>query len=233
MSDIAAVANPHLDRLIARGESATLELKRSTGELREAMQTLCAFANGKGGRVIIGAKPSGELIGQQVSDQTLHEIAAARDRFEPPIALEIERVELDAQRSALVLSVPTAGDSVPFTYDGRPYERVGNTTRKMPQERYEALLLERTHSKRRWENQIADELTLKDIDRDEVFRILRIIESVGRLAGPSARTLPEALDRLGLRKDGQLLRAAVVLFGETFMPDYPQCELRMARFRQA
>ena len=29
----------------------------------------------------------------------------------------------------------------------------------------------------------------------------------------------------------KLLRAAVVLFGKTFLPDYPQCELSMARFR--
>ena len=35
-----------LQRLVARGESRTLELKRSTAELRPAMQTLCAFANG-------------------------------------------------------------------------------------------------------------------------------------------------------------------------------------------
>ena len=48
---------PGLTKLIAKGESATLELKRSTGELREALQTICAFANGKGGRVIIGVKP--------------------------------------------------------------------------------------------------------------------------------------------------------------------------------
>ena len=41
-------------------------------------------------------------------------------------------------------------DSVPFTYDGRAFDRVDNTTRKMTQERYEALLLERAHSRRRW-----------------------------------------------------------------------------------
>ena len=35
-----------LPQVIPKGESATLELKRSTGELREeAMQTLCPFAN--------------------------------------------------------------------------------------------------------------------------------------------------------------------------------------------
>ncbi len=195
------------------------------------MQTLCAFANGKGGRVVIGAKPSGELVGQQVSEQTLHEIGAARDRFEPPLDLDIDTVEVAPGRSALVLTVGGLSDSVPFTIDGRAFERVGNTTRKMAQERYEALLLERAHSRRRWENQIADEITIRDVDRDEVFRILRIIESIGRLTGPSAKNLPDALDRLGLRKGGQLLRGAVVLFGKTFLPDYPQCELRMARFR--
>jgi ATP-dependent DNA helicase RecG len=141
---------PPLQTLIAKGESATLELKRSTGELREAMQTLCAFANGKGGRVIIGVKPSGEPVGQQVSEQTLHDIAAARERFEPPIAIDIETIEVATGKSALVVSVAGMKDSVPFTYDGRAFERVGNTTRKLAQERYEALLLERAHSRRRW-----------------------------------------------------------------------------------
>jgi ATP-dependent DNA helicase RecG len=220
-----------IPQLIAKGESTTLELKRSTGELREAMQTLCAFANGKGGRVILGVKPSGELVGQQVREQTFYDIAAQRERFEAPIEFEVESVEVAPGRSALVLTVAGARDSVPFTFDGRAFERVGNTTRKMAQERYETLLLERGHSRRRWENQEADELTLKDIDRDEVFRLVGIIRSMGRLSGPVGKSLPDVLDRLGLRKGGKLLRAAVVLFGKTFLPDHPQCELRVARFR--
>jgi len=47
---------PDLKKLLAKGESETLEYKRSTGELREAMQTLCAFANRAGGKVVIGVK---------------------------------------------------------------------------------------------------------------------------------------------------------------------------------
>lgn len=69
------------------------------------------------------------------------------------------------------------------------------------------------------------------IDRDEVIRIVGIIRSVDRFSGPVRKSLPDLLDRLGLRKNGKLLRAAVVLFGKTFPPDYPQCELLMARFR--
>lgn len=43
-----------LQSLISRSESETLELKRSTAELRRAGETLCAFLNGEGGQVVIG-----------------------------------------------------------------------------------------------------------------------------------------------------------------------------------
>jgi hypothetical protein len=36
-----------LAALIAHGESDRLEFKRSTGELKEGMQTTCALLNGK------------------------------------------------------------------------------------------------------------------------------------------------------------------------------------------
>lgn len=48
--------------------------------------------------------------------------------------------------------------------------------------------------------------------------------------GPVGRSFPELLDRLGVRRKGKLLRAGRAL-RKTFLPDYPQCELRMARFR--
>lgn len=220
-----------LTRLIKRGEGLTLELKRSTAELREGMQTVCAFLNASGGIVFFGVRPDGVTEGQHISDKTLREIAQAFDRFEPPVNVPVERLPLESGREIIMLRVDGTSDSIPFTYEGRPFERVSNTTRKMSQERYEKLLLERAHSKRRWENQPADEVALKDIDREELLRIVEIARSVGRLVGPVGRSLPDALDRFGLRKNGRILRAAVVLFGKTFLPDYPQCELRMARFR--
>jgi len=82
-------------------------------------------------------------------------------------------------------------------------------------------LLDRARSRRRWENQIADEITIKDIDREEVSRIIEAARSTERLVGPVGRSLPDLLDRLGIRRKGRLLRAAVVFFGKTFMPDYP------------
>ena len=55
--------------------------------------------------------------------------------------------------------------------------------------------------------------------------------SSGRLIGSVGNRLVDMLDRLGVRRNGKILQAAMVLFGRTFLPDYPQCELRMARFR--
>ncbi len=222
---------PSLASLVASGESTTLEFKRSTGELREAMQSAFAFANGEGGRVLVGVKPGGQIVGQIVSEQTFHEIADAREKFEPPLMFEVERMEVSPGRAVLVFHVPGRSDSVPYTYDGRPFGRVDNTTRRMPLEHYEALLADRAHGRRRWENQEAEELTLRDIDRAEVLRIVEAARSTGRLLGAAGRSLPDLLDRLGVRRNGVILRAAVVLFGKRFMPDYPQCELRMARFR--
>ncbi len=64
-----------LTALAAKGESDTLEFKRSTGERREAMQALCAMLNHRGGRVLFGVTPAGSVAGQQVSDRTLEELA--------------------------------------------------------------------------------------------------------------------------------------------------------------
>jgi ATP-dependent DNA helicase RecG len=220
-----------LKRLVAKGEGTQLEFKRSTGELREALQTVCAFLNGDGGTVLFGVRPDATIIGQEVSDQTLREMTQAMDGFEPPVRIETDRVQLPSGRDVLVFHVEGLSDTVPFTFEGRVYERIESTTRRMPQRRYEQLLLNRAHSRRRWENQGAEGTTLQDIDRAEVFRVVDSARAAGRLVEPVGRDLGRVLDRLSVRRGGRILRAAVVLFGTRFLPDFPQCELRLARFR--
>jgi ATP-dependent DNA helicase RecG len=220
-----------LSALLRQGEGPALEFKRSTGELKEGMQTLCAFLNGTGGMALFGVRPGGKAEGQIVTDQTLRDIAQSADRFEPPVHFSIHRVKSHAGREVVIVAVKGGGDTCPFTYEGRAYERVGSTTRRMPQAKYERRLLERAHSKRRWENEPGEGVSIKDIDRAEVFRIVEAARAKGHLMEPVGSRLPGVLDRQDVRKDDRILQAAVVLFGKEFMPDYPQCELRRARFR--
>ncbi len=51
----------------AGGEPETLELKRSTGQRREAARAFGAILNHQGGRMLFGVKPDGRIVGQRVA----------------------------------------------------------------------------------------------------------------------------------------------------------------------
>lgn len=218
--------------LVQHGESEQLEFKQSSAQFPRAGETLCAFMNGRGGRVLVGVGPDGLVIGQTFADKTFQDLAQVLRRFDPPITVETEAIPVGTSgREILVLKVEPSADSLPCTYDGRAYQRIGTTTSVMPQEIYQQVLLERGHSRRRWENEIA-EVTLDQLDTQEIRRTVQTGIASGRLpADTSADDLTDVLDRLGLRVRGSLVNAAMVAFGREFLPHYPQCQLRLARFR--
>lgn len=220
-----------LAALVSEGEGPTLEFKRSTGELKEAMQTLCAFLNSAGGTVLFGVRPDGRIDGQQVSDQTLRDVAQAGQRFEPPADLTLQRIPIGPGREVLAVTVETRPDTGPFVYDGRAYERVTSTTRRMAQTKYDKRLLDRAHATWRWEDEPAEGLTLKDLDRREILRTRELAIQHNRISVDTGRDIGEILDRLGLRVGGILKRAALMLYGKQLLPHYPQCLLKMGRFR--
>lgn len=214
------------------GESETLELKRTTGERREAARTICAMLNHRGGRVIFGVEPDGRLIGQMVSDRTVEEVAQELGEIEPPVFPSIERVDFAEGRQLLVVTAQP-GSGQPYSYRGHAYRRAGNTSRQLSREEYNRILLERLHGDQRWENQPATGWTLTDLDVAEITRTLEESIRRGRADDPGTRDPAEMLRGFGLMKDGQMLRAAVVLFGraERIETDLPQGLLRVARFR--
>jgi ATP-dependent DNA helicase RecG len=59
-------------------ESETLELKRSTSELKEAVISVSAILNKHGkGEIYFGVRNDGTVVGQQVSEKTLRDISQA------------------------------------------------------------------------------------------------------------------------------------------------------------
>ena len=220
-----------LKHIAQAGESERVEFKRSTGQRTEGMKTVCAMLNGVGGYLFFGVTDNGALVGQQVSAGTLEDITRELRRIDPPCFPDMETIQLENGASIVLLLVNGGGG--PYTYDGRSYFRHGPTTSIMPREQYERLLLEQMHANRRWENAPAEKVTLEDIDIDELLRT--VAESIRRqrLSDPGTRDPYDLMRGLGLYHDGRLLNAAVVLFGknERMLPDFPQCTLRMARFR--
>ncbi len=216
----------------ATGESETQEFKRSTGQRREATRALCAMLNHRGGRVLFGVEPDGRVVGQQVSDGTVDEVAQEIREIEPPVFPTVERVAVGDGREVLVVSAPT-GHSQPYTLRGQAYRRVGTTNQTLSRDEYNRVLVERLHAESRWEIEPAAGWSVADLDEEEIRRTLEEGIRIGRVGDPGTREPEDILRGLGLIKDGALLRAAVVLFGraDRLLPDYTQCLLRVARFR--
>lgn len=216
----------------AGGESEMLEFKRSTGEQRAAMHALTAMLNHRGGRVFFGVEPDGRVVGQQVSDRTLEDLAQEIGHIEPPVFPAIERVVIADGREVVVVTV-AQGAGRPYSHRGTAYRRVGNVNARMSRDAYNRMLLERLHAERRWENEPAEGWAVADLDADEIVRTLEESIRRGRAEDPGTRDPLALLRGLGLARDGVLLRAAVVLFGreEALELRSPQCLLRVARFR--
>lgn len=178
-------------RLVAAGESETVELKRTTGELREAGQTLNGFLNQRGGVVVFGVAADGRIVGQEASDGTLRDVTAAVRDIDPAPQVDVGRIDAGGGRSLIVLRAG-AGGAAPYTYDGRPFIRIGSTTRRMTREEYERLLLARLHAQHRWETLPATGWSIASLDADEIRQTVVEAVAAKRLAAvPSEK--PEAI----------------------------------------
>ena len=221
-----------ISRLMTDTETDTIEFKETTGQLERGVETLCAFLNGNGGTVLFGITDKKKIIGQEVADSTKRNIADAISRLEPTPAVQVSYVPVPGKEKKIIaLHVEDARFDRPFSYKGRAYMRVESMTTVMPQSTYEKLLLQRDGGKYRWEQFENEDLTLQDIDANEVLKTVRLGIECGRLPEDTGNDIPVILEKFGLMHNGVLNHAAAVLFGKHEKMEYPQCLLRLARFR--
>lgn len=94
--------------------------------------------------------------------------------------------------------------------------------------------MERLHPDRRWETEPATGWEVADLDVDQIATTVTEAVRRGRLEEPDNREPEAVLRGLRLLTEDGLRRAAVVLFGrdsDRVAAEYPQCLLRVARFR--
>ena len=224
-----------IKKLITDDERRTLELKKSTGELKEGMKSACAFLNTEGGYLIFGITPTSlKVTGQYVTDNTQREIAQELAKIEPGVDARAEFVEVpdsDGQQVIVYHFEAWKDGQVPYTYNGCPYYRIESTTKVMPRDMYNERLRRSNPEKFAWDAQIADGMTLADLNEDRIRGAVRLGVAGGRInASAEGDKVETLLTKFKLLNDGKPTNAAVVLFGDN-VDDYPQLLLRMARFR--
>lgn len=222
-----------IKKLAAQGESHALEFKKSTSLLIAAFETVCAFLNGDGGIVLIGVTDGGRIIGQQVSDKTRREIAQEILKLEPPAQphISVSYVSVDNINQITVIEVK-AGDHTPYTFDARPFHRVQSTTSKIPQHRYEQLIVKRGQLNHSWEESIAAEYNLNDLDQEEIYKTVADGIRENRIPASAQRDdVKKILQRLDLISGDKLKLAAVVLYAKQDSLKLLQCMIKLARFK--
>lgn len=220
-----------IQKLVSQGESETVEFKKSTSLMRSIGETVCAFLNGKGGTVLIGVNDKGELIGQDVSNHTRQEIAKELNKIEPSTHPQVQYIPIHKNKSLIVIQVDT-NDHSPYVYDGRAFLRNQSTTSKMPQHRYEQLLVVRGQLNYSWENTIALNYTLDDLNHEEIFKTVADGIKENRIPASAQRDdIRGVLKRLQLIEGDQLKNAAIALYAKPESLRFVQCMIRMARFK--
>lgn len=222
-----------IKKFVTHGESSILEFKKSTGQMRSAFETVCAFLNGEGGIVLIGVTDEGKIIGQNVADSACQEIAHAILEIEPlaQSQIAISYVTVHDRQQVIAIKVE-AGKHIPYTFDGRPFHRIQSTTSKMPQHRYEQLIVQRGQLNHAWDELVALGYKQDDLNHDLILSTIATAVNHKELPTSATKdTTFKILERFKLIKEHQILNVAVALFGKNLFPDYPQCQIKLARFK--
>ena len=203
-------------------ESETLELKRSTSELKEAVISVVAILNKhKEGELYFGIDNAGRIIGQPVGEHTIREVSQAlADGIEPKIYTKINKAMLKGKSC---IRVEFRGQEVPYYAFGRSYMRVGDENKQLSARELENMILNKNRDKLRWDHEICPKAGIADISSSKLRSFLKG-------AGLSYDSVGAGLEKLGLLRDGKLLNVAVLLFGKEPQRFFPNARLRCAVF---
>jgi len=216
------MVNNELNNLIKKGESETLEFKKSTSELKEAIISIVAILNkNQRGEIYFGIKNDGNVMGQDIGKNTVRDVSKTiSENIEPKIFPKVKGVNLDKKEC---IYVDFSGNNAPYYAYGRAYMRVGDEDRQISAKELESLILEKNKEKLRWDKEVCEKAELSDIG---TLKLKRFLDKTGL----KSDSLENSLRKLSLIFGGKLSNTAVILFGKSPEKFFPNARLRCAVF---
>jgi len=159
-----------IKELLQKGESETLEFKKSLAERKEILETISAFANSNGGKIFIGIEGEKdgsvkEIVGVKIKGKEIESLAnEIKQNTDPVIYPSIEVKEI-GRKSTLVVKIKKSLIKPVFVkIDGIPiaFKRVGKTNQKIDVNELRRIISEGREFL--WDSQVCAEASLEDID---------------------------------------------------------------------
>ncbi|MFT4326443.1 MAG: RNA-binding domain-containing protein [Candidatus Woesearchaeota archaeon] len=117
--------------IIKTREGYTLELKESINS--SLGKEICAFANGQGGKIILGVKDNGVIKGITLTNQDISKIQDIARNMNPSFLVHIEQI-----KNIAIIYVPE-GKEKPYTVNGHFYMRQGANSQQLNREEIRTL----------------------------------------------------------------------------------------------
>ncbi|MBT9148253.1 MAG: hypothetical protein DDT32_02025 [Syntrophomonadaceae bacterium] len=215
-------------KLLEKGESETVEFKPSLSQMDKIMESVSAFSNTMGGRIVIGVSDKGKALGVDIGERTIENLAnRIKQNTDPAIYPSISVENLEG-KNIIVIEVRENKSKPVFAFD-KVYKRVGKSNQRVSSDEIKKLALE--GKKVYWDGQICEDASLKDIDKEKVKWFFKKAKYERRLELDPETRIREALGKLELFRYGKLTNAAVLLFGKDPQGFFIQSETRCARFK--
>lgn len=190
-------------------ENEVLEFKKSTGELRDAMDDICAILNKHGyGTLYFGVKPNGDVCGQEVSANSLNDVATfIKTAIKPMIYPQIDKVTIEGLN---IIKVEFKGTERPYSSYERYFKRVHDRAEDVTPEELKHMMLNNDFTSI-WENNPTP-YGLESVDSKALKSFYNKSVACGRLEPLEDYDEEALLTILGLYKDGKLNNAGYFLF---------------------
>ena len=203
-------------------ERKRIDYKEKFGD--RVLRDLCAFANTEGGTVVIGISDDGKVKGIDITNEELEKIT---EKIVGKLGIYPD-IEVEDADGKSILKILVQKSKIPVSFDGKYYERVGNTTREMKPERLRLFFTKDV----KWDSLINEEASFDDVDIDTVKKFVRMAKSKGRLESFDEDVDPEILfEHLKLSRNGKLTNGAIMLFGKDPQKFFINAVLRVIRLK--
>ena len=188
------------------------------------LKWICGFANAQGGRIYIGKDDAGKIVGVEDYKSLMDEIPNKIKNLMGIIA-EVNLLQEDDKDFIEIIVLPY---SVPISLRGRYYYRSGSVKQELTGAALNEFLLKRAGYT--WDDVVETRATLDDIDDRTIKIFMRKAEEAGRLPDADNLSNLELLEKLRLADNGQLKRAAILLFGKDPGRFYPNTFVKIGKF---
>jgi len=201
-----------LKQLLSKGESVSIEFKTSFG--KDAIETLSAFANTKGGSVIVGATDHGEIQGLHLGKETLQQwLNQIKLNTSPSIIPDIETTTI-GNKTLVVLTI-IEYPVKPVSCRGKYFKRIRNSNHQMSINEISNLHLKTYHAS--WDHYDDTRHTLSDISLEKVNHFIELSNKIRHY--PIVDDPMTVLKKFELLKDERITHGCYLLFvaGDSFI----------------